>query len=610
MVWDSGKANGLSLASSRGNFDIGRLCASMQRSRLALRRFRQEKREAVRQYVGAHYSDDGTKERVPVNLIAQYVAIVARSLVAKNPRVMFSSFDRTIRPTLSAMQAWANKKIEQMNVQDTLQRIVIDSLFSIGIAKVAIAAPAEAAAKGWGINAGEAFIDRVSLDDFCFDVNARSFDEATYIGHRFRVPLSVVQESKVYGKGRHKLTPTTIQPFNLEGDERARTISSGVWMTDQEEFEDHVDLWEVYLPRHRVILTLADDLLSGASAVPGSINEPLREQRWVGPDSGPYTVLGFDPVPDNAMYKGKVQDLIDLHEATNRTYRKMIRTIDRLKEVIGVRNGATEDGSTVIKANDGDIIRLDDPASVVPIVTSGQTMQTLVAIATELRQMFNMMGGNLELLGGMAPQSGTASQDKLLNQNAGLSMSDMQEKTITFTGKVFKNLGWFWWHDPIQVQQSKYALPGLPALQINRAVTPEDRAKGKYEDLDIQVDPYSLQHQTPQSRMANMNQVVTQVVIPMMQLMVQQGVNFDISAYLGKIAKWTDQPDLTEILSIIEPPAPETLSRGGEGPTKPQTSDRTYTRRNVSEGTASGQSRNTVASLLGKNQGGNNKNGR
>ncbi len=55
----------------------------MRHDRLALQRFRQERHAAVRQYVGNHYSDGGTPEAVPLNLISLYTQIVSRSATAR-----------------------------------------------------------------------------------------------------------------------------------------------------------------------------------------------------------------------------------------------------------------------------------------------------------------------------------------------------------------------------------------------------------------------------------------------------------------------------------------------------------------------------------------------
>lgn len=577
----------------------------MQRSRLMLRSFRTERREMVRQYVGHHWSEEGTNEKVPVNLISLYVSVVARNLIAKNPRVMLSTFDKGMKPTVSAMQCWANKKIEQIRLQETLQRVVIDGLFSIGICKVALASPAESASLAWNLGAGQPFAERVDLDDFVYDIHARDFSEVAYIGHRYRVPLDVVRDSPIYDRGRKDLTASDDPIFNMEGDERIGVLGRGTY-SGIEEFEDMVDLWEVYLPRHRVVLTLADDSLTGPAGSPGKAKEALRQQAWVGSDAGPYHILAYGIVPGNAMPKGPIQDLIDLHEAANKAYRKVFRMSERTKEITAVQGGAMEDGSRVLQADDGDMIRLDNPERIKQFVMGGQALQPILAWATTAKDLFTYMGGNLDTMGGLSPQAKTLGQDKLLNENSSRALADMQDRTITFTSDILKALCWYWWHDPFQVQKSKHSLPGLPNLQIERKVTPQQRQQGKFEDLEIAIDPYSMQHNSPQTRMVALNQVVQSVVIPMMQLLVQQGSAFDIQAYLTKISQYMDMPDLQDIVTIAPPPQTETAGQPTGKPGMPAQTERTYNRTNTPSQTKDSSDRNLVATMLGHNLGGNN----
>ena len=121
--------------------EVPRLCTAIQQARLALRKIRETRRDMVRLYTGRHYSEDASPQSQPVNLISLYLSIVGRSLVAKNPRVMYSTFDPTAKPAVKAMEKWANKELGRIRFDKTLQRAVIDALFSVGIIKVALADP-------------------------------------------------------------------------------------------------------------------------------------------------------------------------------------------------------------------------------------------------------------------------------------------------------------------------------------------------------------------------------------------------------------------------------------------------------------------------------------
>jgi hypothetical protein len=580
----------------------------MRYSRKVMEFPRRIRRDMVLQYVGSNWSEEASREPVPVNLLAMYVQIVSRALVAKSPRVMLSTFERPLKPTVDAMQDWANKEIERIDLAGTLQRVVVDALFSIGILKVGLATPGDAAFLNWNIRGGDPFAVRIDLDDFVYDCHARDFSEAAFIGHRFRLPLKVVRDDPIYSKqSRERLTPSRDPRTNESGDERINVLGRGYYGGDSEEVEDLVDLWEVYLPRQRLVLTLADDDVAGgvSESVDGT-DQPLRAQRWIGPETGPYHLLGYGIVPGNANFKGPIQDLLDLHLAVNRTVRKAIRTIDRMKENLLFQGASTEDAQRINEANDGEAVRVDNPDRVKNVVFSGTSLANLLTMSQTLNQLFSRQAGNLDIMGGLAPQSGTLGQDRMLDQNSSRTVIDMQERTVGYVSRVLRGLCWYWYNDPFKVMRTAHNVLGV--AQIKRTVTPQARQQGRFEDLDIMVDPYSLQHQTPQTRLAALQQVVTSTVMPLMQLMLQQGISFDINAWLVKVGRLLDAPDLQEILTIVEPPDQSTGQAGGGGagekPPMPPQTQRTYQRLNVPMRTDRGDALNALNAMRGVNPGG------
>ena len=580
--------------------DVGRLCEAHRSSRSALEHFRAERREAVRQFVGRHWSEEGTRTRVPLNLISLYKQVVGRSLIAKDPRVLLTTDRSEGKPAVSVMQAWCDRRIEEMYFAEEAQDCVGDALFSVGVMKVALTTPADAMHGGYAVPAGTPYACTVDLDDFAFDHHARKFSQAGWMAHRYRVPLEAVRSSPMYGRNRFKLT-ASIDPYhNEDGDEKVSMLGR-TYQGRQDEFEDHVDLWEFYLPRRKLVLTIAADDTGGPTGFGGL----LRVQQWLGPDCGPYHVLGYNRVPGNAMPKAPIQDLIDLHEFVNRQHLKMMAMVDRIKEIGVTSQGATEDAERIRDAKDGQIIQVARPEATTQLVFGGSAAQAIWGAAEGYRGLFNFMGGNLELLAGRGPQSKTATQDKLLNENAAAGILDLQETTTRFVSKVLKSLCWYWWHDPFSTMKSRYQRPGLPDIGIERRVTPEQRRRAKWAELDVRVDPYSMQGATPQARLAALNAVVQQTVMPMLPLLQQQGVAFDAQKYLQKVAEYADLPDLPEIVTVQEPPAMDPGGRAEpQGPGMPANTTRNYVRENVSQRTAEGDRQNQVNSALGIDQGG------
>lgn len=287
------------------------------------------------------------------------------------------------------------------------------------------------------------------------------------------------------------------------------------------------------------------------------------------------------------MPKGPLQDIYGLHLLYNHVTRKLHRSAERFKELLVVAGAAMEDGSRIQNANDGDVIRSDAPERS-KVATFGLAgMQPLAGILMQTWDIFNRSAGNLEMMGGLGPQSKTLGQDQLLAQNASGAVADKQDATVTFTAQVCKALLWYWWKDPFRVMSSKFQVPGVPELSLDRHVSPVQRYKVPFEQIDLKVDPYSLQHQTPAQRLAFLQQTL-QEMAPLMPLLQQQGVVFDLNAYLQKKAKYADEPDLADIVTMQEPPQMDSegppASLGGQGFQPPETT-RNYVRR--SEGGAS-----------------------
>lgn len=584
----------------RADLDLSRLALAIGQARLALRRFREERREAVRQFVGRHWSDEGSREAVPVNIISLYASVVGRSLIAKNPRFMLSTMNRAGRPTVAKMQDWMNDEVEEMDLAQTGRRVVLDALFSVGIAKVALATPADAASVGWGQKVAMPFVERVDLDDWVADTHARDFSECSFVGHRLRVPLDVIRDSSLYSKRRKDLQPSDDKFYNREGDERINVMGRTYYGSQQGEWEDWIDIWELYLPRHKLILTIEDEAVVSLSSERGSRAEPLQVKEWVGPDSGPYHFLSYQVVPGNLMPKGPIMDVLDPHLAVNNVYRKLIRQAERMKSVTLISGGATEDGNRIQNANDGDMVKADNPDAARQIAYGGPD-QTIFLFGQHMKDVASWVAGNLDIMGGLSPQSRTATQDKMLNENSSRAVADMQETTVTWMSLIGKAMGWFYHHHPTLQMRTRLALPGAPHLAIDRVATPQDRRQIPWSDLRLKVDPYSLKFQTPESRLQALVQVLS-TIQPFMGLAQQQGIGLDLNALLLKMGKYMDLPDLSEILSVVEPPdqqaGPSTPDQGGGMPAE---TTRNYVRRSLGGDSAGSKRQDLTAQLMSAN---------
>ncbi len=544
------------MAKKKSNIDVARLCQSLDRYRLALRYVRDNRKIIVRETTGDVYAENGPGRETKVNLLAQYERVFARGLVGTNPRAMLSTHEPAYKPVVSKLGAYLNQTATKQNIESVFQRATIDALNLVGIVYVALASPEDSDRVGGLVDAGEPYARLIDFDDFAFDMGAGEWSECDWIAHRYLVHKDVAIQ--MYGKRVKDIGAADNRDFNKEGDERIGRLSRGFYGLD--DFEERIELWQVYLPRHKKILTLSEDavVFNGKDE-----QEPLWEQKWIGPKCGPYHFLGFNEVSGSALPKGPKMDLLPLHLDTNNGYRKLNRMVRRLKEVTTYRRNQQSDADEIMKAEDGAMVPLDQPDSVKPLVIGGNAIQTMMAVTMEYRKLFNEMGGNLSLLGGLAAQSNTAHQDSMLNENAGASVADMQAKVVQFTSKVYESLAWWHHHHPTKVQKTPYQLPGNSGT-IMRTLTPDDRATVPWEEINVQVDPYSLQHQTPNGKFATIVQFLTTVYAPMAQMAMAAGNTLDVNKLFKLAADYLNQPDLDDLLQTIQPP--EQAGGGGGEP--------------------------------------------
>lgn len=589
---------------------LGRLCVAAAKSRLALVYAREVMSKMVTDYAGPYYGAQWLEEdrrTQPINLLSLYVQVMQRSLISKTPRVMLSTFNQQARPIVSAEQDWFNKNAESMRLAKTLKRIALNGLFSIGIGYTGILSAGGAALCGFRQKAGSPFLSSVDLDDFAFDIHCRDLAESGWMCHRVRIPREAA--IAMYGSKARDLSASEDRIYNLEGDERISVLGRGTW-SNTEEHEDYVDVWMFWLPRHRVIVHLADDYMGGPSveAVASKKHNEwsaraLKVQPWIGPPAGPYKILSFMDVPGNAMPKGPMQDYWDMHQAVNNISRKLIRQAQRQKQVLLVKGAASEDGSRVQKANDGEIIKNDDPSAMQQMDFGGPNQQNWV-LMNDMIQRESWLMGNLDVQGGLSPQGKTATQEKILNQNSAGSAADLQETMVDFTADCYSDLLWFHHHHPQQEMPSTWSPKGLPNIALQRNVTPEMRLQVPWDQIDVRVDPYSFSHQTPQQRLQNLTQFVQQTLLPMLSLpqTQQQGINFNVQAFIEKIGQYLDDPDIDEITGVGEPVAEAGGGGGAQGMPAPQ--ETRHIRESQSTGTQQGQQRNLQSALLGFDSGG------
>ena len=551
--------------------DRKRLYSAIEWSRRKLRPFREHRLTAIKEYVGSRYSEDGAGKRVYLNLIEQAVNTYARQLAASRPKVLVTTRKNDLRARAYELELACNHLLEEINFVNTLRHAVIEGMFSVGIVKVGMSADTQVEIDGFLHDVGQPFADIVTLDHWCHDMSVNRWDQISFAGNQFRVPLEEAKENKEWdAKVRKELKASSKSHMNEGGDATADSVSQGA-SNSVDEYADFVDLWEIWLPRENKLMVVPSAGMNGTVA-----GKPLSVEDWEGPEGGPFHRLSFAEVPGNVMGLPTVALLMDLHELVNSLYRKLSRQAQRQKDVFTYPGGSEEDARRVAESSDGETIRTDNPAAIT--VHKYSTLdQSNLAFAIQSKSFFSEMAGNLDTLAGLRSEAPTLGQERLLSESSHQRVADMQERTVGFARGVIRDLAAIMWYSPmIDLPISKEMNGEQVGDEIRwpnpeQDFLPEDLREGDFFDYNLDVEPYSMQHHPPAARIAAIDALMMQVLLPGMQMIQEQGKSIDFGAYMKIKSKYMNLPELEEIVvdASGEPTGEQVhQERGGNSPTR------------------------------------------
>ena len=563
--------------------DIQTLSQSVGYSRKVLERFRLNRLEVIRQYVGKHYSDFGAPDKVPINLIELAMNIYLQRLVAQAPAVSVETKFNKLKEICTRFESAANHLVQDIELGSTLEMAVIGAMFSVGIIKVGINLT-KVEVGGVLHDTGQAFADYVSLDDWVHDMTVDTFENAQYMGNYYYPTIDEAKE--IFPASVHdKIIPRSAQRPSNPKD---HNVSEGLAEAQRKEFIETVRCLDLWLPKQNLILQCQASELDDQDPIANVLNVI----EWQGPKRGPYHILGFNKIESNTMPLAPAMLWQDLHELANKLFRKLGRQAEREKFGTAVQKGSEADGQRVKDFADGDMISMDNPKSVQEFKTGGISPQSL-AFFMQVKDLFAYMGGNLDMLGGLGPQSATLGQDELLSTSASMRIQSMQKRTVLFTKGVLTDLLYWMWNDPYTIFPATKRLKGFDNITLDAPLKPVDR-QNDFMKYNIDIEPYSMQSQTPEAKLQGLRTVFMEIIAPMLPIMAQQGVSMDFEAFFKKIAKLGNIPELNDILiysksTMEEQPFGEMPAKA-EGAAKAPVTTRRYERRNIPGASNAGKS--------------------
>ena len=519
-----------------------RLAEGVRRSFRRLKRYRQHRLSFMREFAGQYYTSDrgagvSSTGPEPLNTIYNVVSLMLPHLAFQNPKSLVTTDSLNLRPESKKLELALDRLYKEIDLWKTLRISITDALLSVGIVKVGLTSGGQIyEVDGYQHDNGQPFCDAVDLDDYIIDPDARRREEAWFEGNRYKLPLSFLKDSEGYNqKVVDTLRPRDRFTRNQSGEAPVEELSRRS-RVDTEEYIDQVDLIDLWLPKENMVVTIAGDI--------NNVQGFVKETSWEGPERGPYEMLGFNWVPNNALPLSPIAVLFDLHVMINKQARKLGRQADRQKDLVLYDKRNEDEAEGIKNASDGEMVGVGNVDRFRQVSMGGvndKGFQNLQWLEGE----FSRNAGNTDLLGGVVAQSDTVGQDQLLMQNASIKIDDMRTQTHRFTQRIAERLAWYLVSDPLIELPMIKEIGGVPVPVTYSA---EER-EGDFIDFNFDIQPYSMQADTPSRKYQRLQQVMMDVVVPTIQLAAAQGMTLDVQKLTNIAADTTNLPELKEIYS-------------------------------------------------------------
>lgn len=528
-----------------------RLQKAIEWSEQCLEFHRRKRIEAITLFVGSHYAEHGAQVKIPVNNLKMAVDIYVRSLAPHAPRALATTIRDDVRATAVNFELAINEVPDEIGLDATLRKWVTEALFSFGILKCGLHSIGEA----MGHEYGKTFVDVITLDDYFIDMAAKSMDQIQYEGNSYWMKIEDLQEKNwTHKENFQKVKADEYTIINEQGGERAESVTVN---ETAETYADQKWLRDVYLHDEGLLITYSVKDKKLYNVV-----------EWDGPKNGPYYKLGFADVPGGLLPLAPVSVWRDLHELGNALFRKLGNQADSEKSVLGFSGGDEDEVSAFKNSSDGGGIMYTgaEPKT----LTAGGVNQKTLAFYLQTRDLFSYFAGNLDSLGGLAIQSETATQDKLLSAAASAQLKDMSVRTVDSLTELFHALAYYEWNDPIKSRTLQKQIPNTEIV-IPVQWNGESR-RGNFSDYTINIDIYSLQDDSPSTKLQKVSLIMREYVAPYLQLIQQAGGTIDIQRLLQIVARYSDTPEINEIVIFMDQPMPPSppgqspMSAGSAGP--------------------------------------------
>jgi hypothetical protein len=553
------------------------LMSAVEHSREKLGAVRESRRKLLKRTSGSEWYANGADERTPINQIAQAERSLVQHLIGGDPQAQVIASDSSLMKQAYEQTLALNKVAQLIGLRRKMRRIVRDAVYGMGICRIGmtkdrtvpvreIAPDLDEEAEGAEVGVGRLMLEVISLESWVHDCLAETLEDKLFCGHAYWVEEEDIEQF-LPGVAKKDLMEEEKRWIDERGGEMAGAISRGTDGEGISHFGKRYWLWDLWLPRENVVIT---------TQVKGT-GEIAAVKPWSSRPGGPYMFLQYLEIPDQAMPKSVLADLVPVHDSLNSTFRKLIDQTRAAKTVLGFKPGNEDDAQRIVDAASFAVIQMRDPEKVREFNFNGPD-QALLGMLLQTRELASILGGNTDMLAGLGSQSPTLGQEQIIQGKADSLVMSMEAETMDFARELFEAIRWYLYHE----QQEP--IPIVKKVQGTDINYPGEWSAGnaggvRFDAYLLAINPETVMYSSPEQTAQKFISIWNTVIMPALQLGVMTKVP-DMDRLVSILSQYLNLPELDLVLrSPSEEEQAMAQSSGSDGMRQSPNTTRTYVRR-------------------------------
>lgn len=437
-----------------------------------------------------------------------YTTMLLPRVANDNPRVrVTSALPRIQREAAVKIQGAVNRWSQMTRFRGTIERLAMD--YIVGWSVALVTNEPHQPGRSWDADGPHLpRVYRINPEHFIIDPIAGHYEEARWAGHQWFIDKSDLVRKAETEEHWDLAAVESLSTTNDREDQDYRNVPDReqvaiyeLWVPElhQQEGEE----WDRAMDDARVNGTVFTVGRCQSSSGPRS--SFIRKPRpYYGPRSGPYTLLGAYSVPGDPYPLSPIVAVMRQIEMANVSAESQEKAIKEYRRfIVGRDQKAMQDALSAPRVQ----VIPGDPQTTGQYEIGGMTAQHQVSAAATLDRLDRALGMS-DAMRGNVTGDGTATEAAIAQGASNARIAHVTRNFVDGIENAVSKVAWYMWHDGrIQIN-----VPELARMAKSEGLFVGGLETGSFEDLDIRVDPYSMERTTEalsQKRAQDAMQVAT-----------------------------------------------------------------------------------------------------